>query len=76
MVLLSLQFLYVDVIILADIRTRVKLEDKFNILYVVYLKKKPPITVHCTRNQVVTCHTVSTTGLFGKRFYSGTLPRE
>jgi hypothetical protein len=50
MVLLSLQFLYVHVIILVDIRTRVKIDDKLNILYVVYLTNLP-ITVHCTRNQ-------------------------
>jgi len=51
MALLSLQFLFMNVIIPVDIRTRVKIDDKFNILYVVYLKN-PPITVHCTRNQV------------------------
>jgi len=39
-----------NVIILVDIRTRVKIDDKLNIMYVVYLTN-PPITVHCTRNQ-------------------------
>jgi hypothetical protein len=51
MVLLSLQFLHMDATILVDIRTRFKIHDKFNILYVVYLTNSQ-ITVHCTRNQV------------------------
>jgi len=39
-----------NVIILVDIRTLVKIHDKLNNLYVVYLTN-PPITVHCTKNQ-------------------------
>jgi len=32
-----------------------------------------PVNVYCTDNQVSGCHTVPTTGLFGKYLYSGTV---